>query len=175
MEANLLNRWECFLNDLTNFDFNEALSLIAYPSDKYHHFENLLTRCPIPVIWGYPELPRSYAKLGIESGQSFLMIHPELKNSISACKLLIHELAHYELHCGVHSALPLGIKEIEAETVAYLACKELGYLVHHSSFPYINDYADRHHLCLLTTLLSSKKRISSAVDKIVSNVTPCIA
>jgi antirestriction protein ArdC len=57
------------------------------------------------------------------------------------CKTLAHELAHIVL--GHEAALPeRHVKEVQAESVAYLVCLELGIRSDSYTFPYVARWAD---------------------------------
>jgi antirestriction protein ArdC len=62
----------------------------------------------------------------------------------AAVKTLAHELAHVMLHdmplCDYHANRPRC--EVEAESVAYLVCRELGLTTDAYSFPYVATWAD---------------------------------
>jgi antirestriction protein ArdC len=59
----------------------------------------------------------------------------------AAVKTLAHELAHVILHAGVDYLAERGRFEVEAESVAYLVCRELGLSTDSYSFPYTATWA----------------------------------
>jgi hypothetical protein len=61
-------------------------------------------------------------------------IHPRLKGA-AMLKTAVHELAHVELHAADHRSRD--VKEIEAESIAHLACASLGVQTDAYSFPYV--------------------------------------
>lgn len=57
-----------------------------------------------------------------------------------ACKTLVHELAHVMLHEG--SVVCRGVKEVEAESVAYIVAAACGLPTDGYSLPYVARWAD---------------------------------
>ena len=76
----------------------------------------------------------------------------------AAVKTLAHELAHVILHdmplCEYHANR--GRCEVEAESVAYLVCRELGLASDAYSFPYVATWAD-----------GETKVVADAADKVL--------
>lgn len=56
-------------------------------------------------------------------------------------KTLVHEIAHSILHNDVFCEIPKQVKEVQAESVAYLVCAQLGINTAQYSFEYIASWA----------------------------------
>ncbi|WP_333888031.1 ArdC-like ssDNA-binding domain-containing protein [Clostridium sp.] len=61
-------------------------------------------------------------------------------SNLQSLKTLIHEYAHYKLHISTKIQLQKYQKEIEAESVAYLVCRNFDIDTSDYSFKYINMY-----------------------------------
>ena len=56
-------------------------------------------------------------------------------------KTLAHEIAHSILHNDVFCEIPKAVKEVQAESVAYLVCKQLGIDTAQYSFEYVASWS----------------------------------
>ncbi len=102
--------------------------------------------------------------IGIKSGMSLAR----------KAHVLSHEIAHSLLHRGVAEVdgrnpahLSRGIKELEAESVAYIICTSVGLDVGTSSFGYIADWNKKETKKELT---ESAKRIASTAKGIIGGI-----
>ncbi len=72
-----------------------------------------------------------------------VIVRPDVDEA-QACKTLIHELAHVLLHCegeNVTSFSCRSVKEVEAESVAYLVADQVGLDSGAYTFPYVASWA----------------------------------
>jgi antirestriction protein ArdC len=83
-------------------------------------------------------------------------------------KTLVHELGHAILHCDPEgAALDRSIKELEAESVAYVVSAALGHDTSDYTFGYVAVWAGRGSEDSVKAVRKSGSRIQRAADKIL--------
>lgn len=78
-------------------------------------------------------------------------------------KTLIHEIAHSILHADVFCEIPREVKEIQAESVAYIVCKEAGIDTDDYSFEYVATWAQM-NLKQLTAQMDIVRKTADAIS-----------
>ena len=82
-------------------------------------------------------------------------------------KTLIHEIAHSILHCkDAFPDTPKDVKEIQAESVAYMVCRELGIDSSGYSFEYVATWANQD----MKTLTEQMEVVRKTADAIITKV-----
>lgn len=95
------------------------------------------------------------------------------------CAVLAHEFAHGLAHTGPDSRTkPHGVKELEAEGAAFLACAALGLDTSAMSLPYLYGYADeavgRTPATYLAAADAIAARIVAAVERAEAPLAPTV-
>jgi antirestriction protein ArdC len=80
-------------------------------------------------------------------------------------KTLIHGLAHARLYTKDDNK-PRHVKELEAESTAFLVCDSLGMETSRYSFPYISTWADEP-----SEILPCAERACKVADEILEQIT----
>ena len=80
----------------------------------------------------------------------------------AAAKTLAHELAHALIHRDVDYHANRGRCEVEAESVAYMVCRELGLETDAYSFPYVSGWA-RGDLKVVTAAADAALKTAGAI------------
>lgn len=83
-------------------------------------------------------------------------------------KTLIHEIAHSILHDDAFSDIPRPIKEVQAESVAYLVCSQLGINTSDYSFEYVASWAQQ-DMKRLTEQMDIVRRTADALATDILN------
>lgn len=85
-------------------------------------------------------------------------------------RTLVHETAHSLLH-GSQSKEPREVKELQAETVAYIVCRHFGLDISDVSFGYVAGWAtgmkDEEYIAEITALQKTAANIIDAIDDAV--------
>ena len=95
-----------------------------------------------------------------------IRVRPDLSDA-QALKTLTHEVAHGLLHANMD--VPREIAELEAESVAYVVCGELGLDTSAYSFGYVTVWAGGGEAAL-AALATSAQRIQKAAVRILERV-----
>lgn len=82
-------------------------------------------------------------------------------------KTLVHEIAHSILHNDAFMLIPREIKEIQAESVAYMVCKNIGIDTAEYSFEYVAAWAGQNMKALTSQLDIVKKTAEALTEKIL--------
>ena len=82
-------------------------------------------------------------------------------------KTLIHEIAHNILHNDVFCTIPREVKEIQAESTAYMVCKELGIDTDDYTFEYVASWAQMD----LKTLTEQMDIVRKTADAIITKLS----
>ena len=82
-------------------------------------------------------------------------------------KTLIHEIAHSILHSDAFCDIPRAIKEVQAESVAYLVCSQLGIHTENYSFEYVASWAQQD----MKALTNQMDIVRKTADALVANIT----
>lgn len=86
-------------------------------------------------------------------------------------KTLVHEIAHSILHSDAFIEIPRSIKEMQAESVAYMVCKQIGIDTDEYTFEYVASWASGD-----TKKLSEQMDICRKTsDMIVGKLIPTVA
>lgn len=81
-------------------------------------------------------------------------------------RVLVHEIAHAILHGGEdHHSAP--VREVEAESVAFVVCHALGLDTGPTSFPYVAIWASRAGKADAEAILETGQRIARAAGRIL--------
>ena len=81
-------------------------------------------------------------------------------------KTLVHEIAHSILHSDAFIEIPRPIKEMQAESVAYMVCKQIGIDTDEYTFEYVASWASGD-----TKKLSEQMEIvRKTADSIIANI-----
>jgi hypothetical protein len=73
-----------------------------------------------------------------------VVVRPDV-DPAQATKTLAHELAHVLMHCGDAASNPAesrSLREVEAESVAYIVCQASGLVTETYSLPYVAGWAE---------------------------------
>jgi len=84
----------------------------------------------------------------------------------AATKTLAHELAHVLLHENADYHANRGRCEVEAESVAYLVCRELGLETDAYSFPYVATWADGETKTVIATADAALKTADTILEEL---------
>ena len=85
-------------------------------------------------------------------------------------KTLIHEIAHSILHNDAFIGIPKSVKEIQAESVAYMVCSDLGIDTSDYSFEYVAAWAEFDMKKLTDQMAIVKKTAESITESIRKDV-----
>lgn len=89
-------------------------------------------------------------------------------SQIHSIKTAIHEIAHARLHCGEKNTdCDRQVKEVEAESVAYVVCQHFGIDTSTYSFPYIGNWSQNKELLQLKKSLAT---IQKTARKIIDDI-----
>ena len=80
-------------------------------------------------------------------------------------KTLVHEIAHSILHDDVFCQIPREIKEVQAESVAYIVCSNLGINTDQYSFEYVAAWSQQDPKALNDQLDIVRRTADAILDK----------
>lgn len=88
-------------------------------------------------------------------------------NQAETVSCLVHEIAHSILHCkgGDEENVSRGTKELEADSVAYIVCRMLGFDTGEWTFGYVSTWAKEN---TMETLCNKLDIIGKTSDKIIN-------
>ena len=136
-------------------------ALEQYIQDKGYTFVNKSTEHPLSEGW-------------TNFSSNTVWIRPELHQA-QRINILAHEIAHIELHHpSLNRDLPRPVKEVEAESCAYLVCKELGIDVGDASFSYIGNWANG-QTNNVEAVFKTLDNVKTAATTVLDIVQPLIA
>lgn len=99
----------------------------------------------IASLIGVANVPVSFAE--VDKGNGYFspldgkIVIKDGMSQAQTVKTLVHEIAHSILHAAVFCEIPRDIKEMQAESVAYMVCSELGIDTSDYSFEYVASWA----------------------------------
>lgn len=126
--------------------------------------EKLKNISPVEVIFSDKNLGKAFGRF---DGHT-IRIKPDMSEG-QTIKTLIHEEAHVLLHKGDFEKNH-NIKEIEAESVAFIVCRCLGLDTSDYSFGYVASWSKDKNV---KELRSSMENIRIAAQKILNNLKSC--
>ena len=136
--------------DVNNYDlfFNSLKGISNVPID----FEDIA----LTGVKGYYH--KTENRIAIKKGMS----------EAQTIKTAIHELSHAEIHnLKKHEDIEITTKEVEAESIAYLVCKNYGLDTSDYSFGYITNWNNRKdNKIVLDSLETIRKQSTSIIDRI---------
>lgn len=130
-------------------------------------YQQMLSICPFPIVES-DDLGGANGK--IERANQTISILSSLSNAHKA-KTLAHEWAHGLLHVTDPTGMKLTreIRELEAESTAFIVCDALGLDTSEYTFGYLADWNGDD---AIANLRKSAGRIQQAADQILAMVTP---
>ena len=126
--------------------------------------ETLKQIAPVPVYFedikdgshGY--YSRSLNKIGIKTGMS----------EVQTIKTLAHEIANSILHSDEKALPPRHIREVQAESVAYMVCKQIGIDTASYSFEYVAGWANEDPKAITGYMDSIRTTAEDVTSKVAS-------
>ena len=98
--------------------------------------------------------------------EKFIMVQ-EGMSQVQTIKTLVHEIAHSILHDDAFLDIPTNVKEIQAESVAYMVCNSLGIDSSDYSFEYVASWAKQD----MKTLTAQMEVVRKTADAITAQLT----
>lgn len=143
-----------------------ADELKAIVDDFSQILNKLLQISSVPVIFSREPM-RGF---GYYSSLSNTIVLKEGLSQLQQIKTLIHEIAHSRLH-KEDADTPRDIKEIEAESVAYVVCLHLGLDTSSYSFEYLTAWSDGD----TNKIKASFKRIHETANLLIKEYKECLS
>ncbi len=111
-------------------------------------------------------IPVKYGETGGVNGyydrmNNMIMVQEGMPEA-QTIKTLIHEIAHSILHNDAFCDIPKPVKEMQAESVAYMVCKQIGIDTEDYSFEYVASWAHED----MDTLMEQMEIVKQTADVI---------
>lgn len=130
----------------------------------------------IDVVTEVAKIPVAYWNLkdgskGFYSKQKNQIVIKSNMPTLQTCKTLVHEVAHSRLHCE-ETGKTRQVKEIEAESIAFVVCSYFGLDTSEYSFEYVANWSrDKETKELKEILNSIQKEAKKLIQEIESKMT----
>ena len=135
--------------------------------EEYQQLVNAAEKAsPVPVEYAEPFVPQ--AKGQFDRSQQKITVRPGM-GQLQTLKTLIHETAHALLHNAKEEELGKGrsLREVEAESVAYVVCQHFGLNTGEYSFGYVAGWSQDRELEELRQSLSTiRDTAAGLIDQI---------
>lgn len=123
--------------DVAQTDGEPLPDMVRVLTDKVPHYEQVVAACEALTDYRIVESELRSDIYGMcQNRKRTILIRPGLSESM-AIKTVIHEIAHQKLHNRPEALPPRDVREMQAESVAYIVCAHLGIDAGDYSFGYL--------------------------------------
>lgn len=128
----------------------------------------------IAKLMNAPAVPVTFKETGNEAHgyydrkNKLIVVRPNMSQA-QTVKTMVHEIAHSILHDDAFCDIPKNIKEVQAESVAYMVCSALGIDSSDYSFEYVAAWAKQDMKTLVSQMEIVRKTADAIIDKVSAN------